>query len=122
MRGGHSNTGQRHMTPNNSGNVNTNGSNMQGQQNMMRHDSFRTRLPNTSRPPSLHVDEFYRLESANAKQQQMSINNNNNNNGNSNKMMGNDSSFNGINNNNNNNLVSIDTSSNDLSNGKKFFK
>ena len=40
----------------------------------MRHlDSFRARLPNTSRPPSLHVDEFYRLENENAKQQQQNI-------------------------------------------------
>lgn len=29
---------------------------------LVRHDSFRTRPPNTSRPPSLHVDDFYRIE------------------------------------------------------------
>ena len=58
----------------------------QSQSNMARHDSFRARLPNTSRPPSLHVDEFLRLENS-AKQQQ-------------------------ANNSNNANLVSIDTSGN----------
>lgn len=34
-------------------------------------DPFRTRYPNTSRPPSLHVDEYYRLEKA--KQQQNEV-------------------------------------------------
>ncbi len=77
MRGGH-NAGQR------GGSVGTNGSQRGG------HDSFRARLPNTSRPPSLHVDEFYRLENANAKQQSVC----------------------------NNNLVSIDTSSADPMDGK----
>ena len=37
----------------------------------LRHDSFRARQPNTSRPPSLHVDEFYKLENASAKQQKI---------------------------------------------------
>jgi len=32
-----------------------------------RHDSFRARAPNTSRPASLHVDEYYKLENANLK-------------------------------------------------------
>ena len=95
MRGGHSNQVQRHMTNNSTLNLNNSGElaksnpskiinnfkfkflkagNLQGQQNLMRHlDSFRARLPNTSRPPSLHVDEFYRLENENAKQQQQNI-------------------------------------------------
>lgn len=33
-----------------------------------RHDSFRARAPNTSRPASLHVDEYYRLQNANKQQ------------------------------------------------------
>jgi len=81
MRGGH-NSGQR------GGSIGTNGSQRGG------HDSFRARLPNTSRPPSLHVDEFYRLENANAKQQSSC----------------------------NNNLVSIDTSAADLESGKILWK
>ena len=78
MRGGHSNPAQRHMIGANlatstlSGNQAATNANTQSmnQANMMRHDSFRARAPNTSRPPSLHVDEFYRLENANARQQQ----------------------------------------------------
>ena len=27
-----------------------------------RHDNFRNRPPNTSRPPSMHVDDFMKLE------------------------------------------------------------
>jgi hypothetical protein len=38
--------------------------------NANRFDSFRTRTPNTSRPPSVHVDDYYRMESANAQKQQ----------------------------------------------------
>lgn len=69
----------------------------------MRHlDSFRARLPNTSRPPSLHVDEFYRLENENAKQQQQN---------NIIKQITNEASPIG------NNLVSIDTSQSDSISG-----
>lgn len=90
MRGGHTNTGQRHT--NGQAMTASNGSNqMQG-----RSDSFRARLPNTSRPPSLHVDEFLRLENS-AKQQQ--------------------SLAGSVNPSVNNNLVSIDlTSGTDLNN------
>ncbi|CAF0779967.1 unnamed protein product [Brachionus calyciflorus] len=42
--------------------------------NLTRIDSFRTRPQNTSRPPSLHVDDFYRMEQ---QQKQMSVNNEN---------------------------------------------
>lgn len=68
MRGGHSNPSTRpmpssasvpaisHLTSQNS--------------NLIRTDSFRTRPQNTSRPPSLHVDDFYRIE-----QQQKQLNN-----------------------------------------------
>lgn len=87
MRGGHTNAGQRHT--NGQAMTASNGSNqMQG-----RSDSFRARLPNTSRPPSLHVDEFLRLENS-AKQQQ--------------------SLAGSVNPSVNNNLVSIDTSGTDL--------
>ena len=54
------------IVPNtNNTNLNTNTSNT----NVIRHDPFRTRPPNTSRPPSVHVDDFYRMESANAQAQ-----------------------------------------------------
>lgn len=33
-----------------------------------RSDTFRNRLPNTSRPPSLHVDDFVAMETRNARQ------------------------------------------------------
>ena len=32
-----------------------------GMQNT-RHDNFRSRPPNTSRPPSMHVDDFMKME------------------------------------------------------------
>ena len=74
MRGGHTNSTPRpmsnlanstsvpvisHLAPANSG--------------LARTDSFRTRPQNTSRPPSLHVDDFYRIE-----QQQKQLNNSTN--------------------------------------------
>ena len=49
--------------PSSNNNLNTNTSGI-------RYDPFRTRTPNTSRPPSVHVDDFYRMESANAQKQQ----------------------------------------------------
>ena len=120
MRGGHSNPAQRHMIAANlatstlSGNQAATNANTQSmnQANMMRHDSFRARAPNTSRPPSLHVDEFYRLENANARQQQQqqqqsqTIN-----------QVPNEQPFL---NSTNTNLVNIDTSSSNLT-GKLFF-
>ncbi len=34
-----------------------------------RHDPFRSRPPNTSRPPSMHVDDFVKMESQHNQQQ-----------------------------------------------------
>lgn len=39
---------------------------------VQRPDAFRNRLPNTSRPPSLHVDDFVAMETRNAQIQQPS--------------------------------------------------
>lgn len=35
---------------------------------VQRSDTFRNRLPNTSRPPSLHVDDFVAMETRSARQ------------------------------------------------------
>ena len=36
-----------------------------------RHDPFRSRPPNTSRPPSMHVDDFVKMESQQNQQVKM---------------------------------------------------
>ena len=38
-----------------------------------RHDPFRSRPPNTSRPPSMHVDDFVKMESQQNQQVKMAI-------------------------------------------------
>jgi hypothetical protein len=90
MRGGHNAATRNNQTLSNGSAVqNQNGVGLmnppsiipqpnQGQ--IIRHDSFRSRPPNTSRPPSVHVDDYYRLESQ-KQQQQNQINFNNQNQG-----------------------------------------
>jgi hypothetical protein len=81
MRGGHANQLTRNISTN-SINSSVNNPTYQNSNtsasNMARNDSFRIRAPNTSRPPSLHVDEYYRIEiaqkeSLQKQQQQQSI-------------------------------------------------
>jgi len=80
MRGGHNNAATRNNQTSN-GNVLNNQGLMnpptiipQPNQSQIRHDSFRSRPPNTSRPPSVHVDDYYRLESQKQQQQQQQQN------------------------------------------------
>jgi hypothetical protein len=74
MRGGHNNSIGRGLNQANNSQMNP-ASATPGLMNppaapaINRHDPFRTRPPNTSRPPSVHVDDYYRMESANAQAQ-----------------------------------------------------
>jgi hypothetical protein len=90
------------------GNINTNNPTS----GIRRTDHFRNRPLNTSRPPSMHVDEFEKQfnDSTNANSGTNSSSSNNNNN---NNMNDNNNNNNGGNNGNDNDLLSTIQSSND---------